>query len=98
MTLWDKYLGVLTGLLIVSAGGINAKPNDVRTELKRETIRAVHTPTGCAATVEYDDGIFVKAFIADPLCLPKGVAKRFIPASDHDFYIPEPVRASLTGQ
>lgn len=98
MSLWDKYLGVLAGLLIILAGSVYAKPHDIRTKLKRETILAVHTPTGCAASIEYDDGIFVRAFIADPLCLPNGVAKRFIPASGHDFYIPEPVRASLTGQ
>ena len=98
MTLWDRYVGILAGLLIVSVSSVYAKPHDIRVELKRETISAVHTPTGCVASIEYDDGIFVRAFIADPLCLPEGVEKRFIPASGRDFYISEPVRASLIDQ
>jgi len=98
MMKWDKYLAILTGALIVSATSVNAKPNDIRFELKREIIKTVHVATGCVSAVEYDDGVFVEAFITDPQCLPSGVSKRFIPASYRDFLPSNPLPSPITGQ
>jgi hypothetical protein len=71
--------------LLLTAAGVHAKPHDIRIQLKMETVKALHTPTGCVSSVELNDGQFVKAFITDPQCLPKGVARRHIPAKAADF-------------
>lgn len=93
---------MVTGFAVASLMGLMsagiAKPNDVRVELKLETISAIHVPTGCVSAVEYDDGSFVQAFITDPLCLPSGVNKRFIPSSALDFYSLDPQQAAIIDQ
>lgn len=75
-----------------------AKHHNAHIDLKLETISAIHVPTGCVSAVEYDDGTFVQAFITDPLCLPYGVTKRFIPASERDFFAADPQQAAVTSQ
>jgi len=93
---------MVTGFTISSLfGSISAgfaKPHDIRVELKLEIISAIHAPTGCVSVVEYDDGSFVQAFITDPLCLPSGVNKRFIPSSAMDFYSLDPQQAAIIDQ
>ena len=95
-----KYLipVLIAASVAVPAAGALAKPHDIRSELKREVLFSIHAPTGCVAAVEYYDGSFVQAFITDPLCLPKGVSKRYIPASIADFYSLDPQQAAIIDQ
>jgi len=95
-----KYLVsvIVAASIAAPAASALAKPHDIRVELKREVMFSIHAPTGCVAAVEYDDGSFVQAFITDPLCLPKGVAKRYIPASAADFYSLDPQQAAIIDQ
>ena len=88
-------LGIAVAALIGTVQVAVAKPHDIRAALKLETLSAIHAPTGCASMVEYDDGAFVQAFITDPLCLPSGVTRRFIPSSERDFYGIDPLRAAV---
>lgn len=88
---------VAAALTMIATSAI-AKPHDVRVELKLETVSAIHVPTGCVSAVEYDDGTFIQAFITDPLCLPHGVTRRFIPASEVDFYSLDPQQAAIINQ
>lgn len=83
--------------LLLAAAGVHAKPHDIRIQLKLETVAAVHAPTGCLCSVEYNDGAYVRAFVTDPLCLPEGVAKRYIPANEPDF-VAAPRSVSVTDQ
>ena len=82
----------------ISGTSAFTKAHDPNIDLKVEQIAAIHVPTGCASVVEYDDGAFVKAFITDPLCLPFGVTKRFVPSSEDDFLAPDPLQAAIKGQ
>lgn len=98
MTRMVMVSGIVAAALTLVTTSAMAKPHDVRIELKLETIFAIHVPTGCVSAVEYDDGAFVQAFITDPLCLPHGVTKRFIPSSEVDFYSLDPQQAAIINQ
>ncbi len=95
-----KFLvsAILTASMAVPVAEALAKPHDIRLELKRETLFSIHAPTGCVAAVEFYDGSFVRAFITDPLCLPKGVSRRYVPASATDFYSLDPQQAAIIDQ
>ena len=54
------------------------------------SISALHKPTGCQAQVVLRSGIFLKARITDPECLPKGVKARDIPGTQFDFQMSLP--------
>ena len=95
MTRMVMVSGFVAASLMAISTGAQSKPHDVRIELKLETVSAIHVPTGCVSVVEYDDGTFVQAFITDPLCLPHGVTKRFIPSSEVDFYSLDPQQAAI---
>jgi len=58
-------------------------------------VKAIHHPTGCVAMLEYNGATLLGAFITDPLCLPRGVAARPIPAFVHDFHVPASKREIL---
>ena len=84
--------------LLLLTADVEAKPHDIRIHLKLETVTAVHAPTGCHASVELNDGKYTRGFITDPLCLPHGVARRYIPAREGDFRVTDPRPASLTNR
>lgn len=88
-------LGAGLAVWLFGGSATLAKTHDPHSELKLERLAAIHVPTGCASMVEYDDGAFVQAFITDPLCLPYGVTKRFIPSQERDFLPPDPLRAAI---
>ena len=95
MTRMVMISGFAAAALIGSAISAAGKPHDIRVELKLEAVSAIHVPTGCVSLVEYDDGAFMQAFITDPLCLPTGVSKRFIPSSEMDFYALDPHQVKI---
>ena len=88
--------GLGLSMWLIGGSTALAKSHDPHGELKLEHFVAIHAPTGCASLVEYDDGTFVQAFITDPLCLPSGVSKRFIPSSKQDFLKSDPVQTAIT--
>lgn len=90
----NGFLAVLA--VLGTATAAVAKPHDIRLNLKVEMVSAIHTPTGCMATMEYHDGAFVAGFITDPLCLPRGVKKRSVPSAPRDYYLMK--TSALTGR
>ena len=98
MTRMVMVTGFAAAWLLGSISAGLAKSHEIRDELKLETVFAIHVPTGCVSAVEYDDGSFVQAHITDPLCLPSGVNKRFIPSTAVDFYSLDPQQAAIIGR
>lgn len=95
MTRMVMLSGATAALLLATVADVSAKPHDIRIGLTLEVVSAIHVPTGCVSSVEFDDGAFVQAHITDPLCLPHGVTKRFIPSSEQDFYALDPQTALI---
>lgn len=94
-----RFGAMVAGAAIaLGAAGAVAKPHDIRLQIKSDFIVAIHTPTGCVASVELDDGVFVRAWITDALCLPRGVAKAPVPGEATDFYALDASEAALIGR
>jgi len=89
---------ILTMGLIVSAGPAAARLPDASPTFVVEYVQAIHMPTGCVALLEFDGPILIGASITDPLCLPRGVKARAVPAFKRDFHVPASHREIIRGR
>ena len=82
-----------TMIVFVGLGAVNAQAKLISATLPAPddaAFTALHKPTGCQAKVVVRGGIFFKAQITDPACLPKGVKARDIPSTRFDFDVITP--------
>lgn len=88
------FTAIIMAMILVSKA-VGAKPHDTRSNLTIDVVAALHLPTGCMASVEYDHEAMVQAFLTDPKCLPEGKKRSHVPAIARDFKILNPVEAPL---
>ena len=84
--------------MIATMGGpnsVSARLHEIAPTIPIEHVTAIHRPTGCSAVLEFSNRTLVGAFITDPLCLPRGVKARTIPAFPRDFHVPASKRQLL---
>lgn len=86
-------MAMVTAMAWPTAG--SARLHEIAPTIPIEYVTAIHRPTGCSAVLEFSKRTLVGAFITDPLCLPRGVKARTIPAFPRDFHVPASRRRLL---
>lgn len=89
---------MLTMGIVASMESASARLPDASPTFVLEYVQAIHMPTGCIALLEFDGPVLVGALIIDPLCLPRGVKARAIPAFKRDFHLPASHREIIRGR